>query len=275
MPWVLGVVLGLILGIGLLIMLPHTVSNPEAAAAKAEAPAAAAPAGEASATPPAATPAEGEQASSTSESSAGGAPNADNGKTFFASNCAGCHGGNAEGGVGPKLDKAAGWTLAQFGSAIHEGKTPEKELSAVMPRFSKDQVSEAQLADTHAYLQKTFNVSAASGAANETATDTAQAAAPAAASSTPAEGEATAGNAEEGKTKFAGTCAGCHGANAEGGMGPALKNAAGWTDAQFATALREGKTPEKQLSAVMPQFTADAVSDAEIGNIHAFLKTLN
>lgn len=90
-----------------------------------------------------------------------------------------------------------------------------------------------------------------------------------------ANASAPAGNAEEGKTKFAGTCAGCHGANAEGGVGPALAATKTWTDAQFMTALREGRSPEKNLSAVMPHFTSAQVTDAEVAGIHAYLKTLN
>lgn len=304
MSWVLGVLLGVIVGVALLIILPRTVSNPQVAAASAEAAAAPAGAEAASAATPAATAstdtsgtaassapagetATGSEAAGSEAAATGNAGNAESGQTYFASNCAGCHGANAEGGMGPKLEPAAGWTLAQFGSAVHEGKAPEKELSAVMPRFSKEQLNDTQLADVHAYLQKTFNVSApAASSSAGTAVPTeagANAAAPAAAATSagatettpPAAPESSAGVAAEGQTKFAGTCAGCHGANAEGGVGPALAATKDWTDAQFTAALREGKSPEKELSAVMPRFTPDAVSDADIANMHAYLKSLN
>lgn len=84
-----------------------------------------------------------------------------------------------------------------------------------------------------------------------------------------------AGDSAAGQTKFAGTCAGCHGANAEGGVGPALNVTKDWTDQQFLTALREGRSPEKNLSAVMPKFNSAQVTDAEAANIHAYLKSLN
>ncbi|GHF38963.1 hypothetical protein GCM10017781_14340 [Deinococcus metalli] len=77
---------------------------------------------------------------------------------------------------------------------------------------------------------------------------------------------------------FASNCAGCHGAEAKGGVGPNLTTADGpkaWTDAQMITALREGKTPEKTLNTIMPRFTSEQISDSDITNIHAWIKSLN
>ncbi|MFT2720056.1 c-type cytochrome [Deinococcus sp. A31D244] len=91
-------------------------------------------------------------------------------------------------------------------------------------------------------------------------------------------GEAAAGDPTAGQTVFAGNCAGCHGANAQGQIGPSLVTADGpkaWTDAQFLTSLREGKTPQRELSAAMPRFAEGQISDADVANIHAYLKTLN
>lgn len=85
---------------------------------------------------------------------------------------------------------------------------------------------------------------------------------------------ASAGNAEAGKDVFA-TCAGCHGAEGQGGVGPALSTAAQWSDAEFATAIREGQTPDKQLSPVMPRFTEAQVSNQQLADVHAYIKTLN
>lgn len=113
------------------------------------------------------------------------------------------------------------------------------------------------------------------------ATDTAAPdATPTAAATTDAApaGEAAAGDPTAGQTVFAGNCAGCHGANAQGQIGPSLVTADGpkaWTDAQFLTSLREGKTPQRELSAAMPRFSEGQISDADVANIHAYLKTLN
>ena len=91
---------------------------------------------------------------------------------------------------------------------------------------------------------------------------------------------ATAGDAGKGKVVFAAaSCAGCHGANGEGGgIGPSLHTAEGpksWTIDQFHTALRAGQSPQGPLKAPMPQFSPGQVSDADVANLHAYIKTLN
>lgn len=88
----------------------------------------------------------------------------------------------------------------------------------------------------------------------------------------------SAGDAAAGSAKFAAACAACHGTKAEGGMGglaPKLDKVHGWTLEQFTAAVRELKAPEKPLAAPMMKFTADQVSDAEVANIYAWLKTVN
>lgn len=87
-----------------------------------------------------------------------------------------------------------------------------------------------------------------------------------------------AGDAEAGQTLFVGNCAGCHGAEGGGGVGPALTTADGpkaWTNAQFLTTLRQGKTPERELSAAMPRFSPQQLSDSDVTNIHEYIKSLN
>lgn len=79
--------------------------------------------------------------------------NAEAGQTVFASNCAACHGQNGGGAIGPALNEAASWNLAEFTGALREGKTPVKTLNATMPRYSEAQISNQQLADLHAYVQ--------------------------------------------------------------------------------------------------------------------------
>lgn len=88
--------------------------------------------------------------------SAAAAGDATAGQTLFASSCGGCHGANAQGSLGPSLvgeDGPKSWTLEQFAGALYEGRTPERELAPTMPRFSKEQISDQQLADIHAYLK--------------------------------------------------------------------------------------------------------------------------
>ena len=90
-------------------------------------------------------------------------------------------------------------------------------------------------------------------------------------------GSEAAGDAGAGQTLFAGNCAGCHGAQAGGGIGPNLTPADGpkaWTDAQFLTTLREGRTPERELAPTMPRFSSEQLSDTDVANIHAWIKSL-
>ncbi|WP_064015185.1 c-type cytochrome [Deinococcus puniceus] len=101
---------------------------------------------------------------------------------------------------------------------------------------------------------------------------------PAEMSSTGATVTTEAGNVEEGQAKFVSSCGACHGAEGGGGIGAALNTADGpksWTLDQFKLTLREGKTPDRELAATMPRFSPEQLSDAEIANIHAYIKTLN
>ncbi|MFC4636943.1 c-type cytochrome [Deinococcus hohokamensis] len=81
------------------------------------------------------------------------------GQTAYATNCSGCHGAEGQGGVGPSLARADGpktWTLDQFTTALRQGRTPERELNQVMPRFSKAQLSDSDVANIFAVVKK-FN----------------------------------------------------------------------------------------------------------------------
>lgn len=75
---------------------------------------------------------------------------------FVSAGCVGCHGADAHGGVGPNLTTADGpksWTLDQFTAAVREGKAPNKNLNSIMPRFSKDQLSDTDIANIQAHLK--------------------------------------------------------------------------------------------------------------------------
>lgn len=186
--WGLGVTLGLILGVGLLIATPQLMGKPAEAtpastapananengpadAGKSEAGASEGAAGEAASGDAASGDmAAGEGASSAAgEAATGGAAdtagdtgatgNAEAGQTVYVGNCAGCHGANGQGNIGPSLVTADGprsWTLAQFTTTLREGRTPDRELSATMPRYGEAQISDAQIADLQAYI-KTLN----------------------------------------------------------------------------------------------------------------------
>ncbi|CAM3278615.1 C-type cytochrome [Deinococcus saxicola] len=61
-----------------------------------------------------------------------------NGQSLYASNCVGCHGANAVGGIGPALGVTAAWTPAEFAAAVLHGKAPAgRALAPAMPRFAE------------------------------------------------------------------------------------------------------------------------------------------
>ena len=84
----------------------------------------------------------------------------------------------------------------------------------------------------------------------------------------------------DGSVLYAGNCAGCHGAKAEGAVGPALKVVGGWSAAEFRHAVLDGKAPEgRTLGVVMPRFATTGLDgappgDAQLDAIQAYVKTL-
>lgn len=88
-----------------------------------------------------------------------------------------------------------------------------------------------------------------------------------------ASGAAVAGDAAAGKALFAGQCASCHGANAEGqGMFPKL---AGQSAADITAKLNAYKAGEQvgpMTSMMAPMATG--LSDADIANVAAYVSSL-
>jgi mono/diheme cytochrome c family protein len=87
----------------------------------------------------------------------------------------------------------------------------------------------------------------------------------------------TQGDSSAGQELYASNCSGCHGADGGGGVGANLKLPDGpksWTQQQFHTVLREGKLPNgKELNNIMPRFSESQLTDADIANIFAYVKT--
>jgi cytochrome c len=76
-------------------------------------------------------------------------------------------------------------------------------------------------------------------------------------------------------------CYACHGASAEGGIGPNITTSAtagigAWTQAQFFNAVRNGKARSgAQLCSQMVPFPATDLPDQGIYDIYAYLKTVS
>ncbi|AIZ44401.1 cytochrome c, class I [Deinococcus radiopugnans] len=82
-----------------------------------------------------------------------------NGESLYASNCAGCHGAGAVGGIGPALLETAAWSPAEFGQAVLHGQAPGgRTLAPVMPRFAEsgfggETATDEQVEAIHAYVK--------------------------------------------------------------------------------------------------------------------------
>ncbi|GGJ61553.1 c-type cytochrome [Deinococcus aquiradiocola] len=90
-------------------------------------------------------------------------------------------------------------------------------------------------------------------------------------------------NVKSGQAIYTANCAGCHGAKAQGNVGPNLHEAAGWSAAIFRRAMLKSVDDHGvALKAPMPNwgkigFAGDkgkAPTTTEISNLQAYLKTL-
>lgn len=87
-------------------------------------------------------------------------------------------------------------------------------------------------------------------------------------------GDATKGAAAYKKA----TCDSCHGTNGEGMLGPNITGSSAgigtMTEPQFLDAIRNGKNKNgMDLCFLMTKFPASSVSDADVADIYAFLKS--
>lgn len=185
--------------------------------------------------------------------------NAQNGKKLFATvGCATCHGEHAEGNMGPQISPPP-FPLQQFQAFV-------RAPTGMMRPFSKDAVSDTQLADIYAFL---VALSKTPPAASSGVSESGKSASSQDAANPSSDVNQASGNAENGKKLFNDDgCYECHGHAAEGGSaGP-----------------RIGNPPPVSLqglidyvchpSGQMPPFTSKVISDQELTDIYAFLKSL-
>jgi mono/diheme cytochrome c family protein len=208
--------------------------------------------------------------------------------------CSGCHGADAEGGFGPKLSG----TDLSFDQVLLRVRTGKGD----MPSFDEGQVSDAEVAHIVAWLHSLAPPTptpvpptatpTATPTAVPTATTAAGPAATSAAKPTPVPTATPAPTATPTPVPPTATptptatpslpttpdpatgqqvwqrkpCMGCHGANAEGNIGPKLAGTGLGFD-QVSLTVRTGKSP-------MPAFSEDQVSDLELQHIYAWLRSL-
>lgn len=277
LSWALGVTLGVVLGVVLLIVLPRTLPKPGGAAA---------PSTEGTVTAPAETPQGGNGTQSAAANAAMG--NDSNTADESAQGEVAPTGGTRDSDIQttPQADMSGGDTAASDSNGTAEqpaagtedstagtddSGTGDTATGATDANDNGAQTAEQQRAATAEDTSNTQNPDDQTGtnAGTTQGTDPAEAAA----SSTD-----PAGDPGNGGAVFASNCAGCHGANAGGNIGPALTTADGpksWTLAEFTLALRQGKTPERELNATMPRFSETQLTDEQIADVQAYIKTLN
>jgi mono/diheme cytochrome c family protein len=170
------------------------------------------------------------------------AGNPANGKNVFSSEkCADCHGAQGQGGagtvVGPRIAPPR-FELGMFLDAIRNPKSP-------MPPYSAGQMSDAAVADVYAYLKSVAPAADATTAA------------------TPA------GNAENGARLFTyAGCYECHDRQGQGGAGTGPRLAP--NPIAFSAFIHQCRQPSDE----MPPYTSKVLSDAEIADIYAFLRSV-
>jgi mono/diheme cytochrome c family protein len=166
--------------------------------------------------------------------------NIQNGRRIYAmQNCAQCHGSEGQSGTaqiaGPRIGPPR-LSAALFIEAVREPTKP-------MPAYSSKTVSDADLADVYAYLKSI---------------------------PPPAQTEMTsAGNAENGKNIYRVVgCYECHDTVGQGGAGTGPRLAP--DPIQFSAFVHQMRYPVEQ----MPPYTAKVLSDSELADIYAFLRSV-
>ncbi|WP_051363393.1 c-type cytochrome [Deinococcus murrayi] len=257
LSWVLGVTLGLILGVALLIVVPRLGQAQGEAKAGPEGTIVAQGEGNTATTDARGNEAQNTAAQGTSEGQAGSPSSTDENTAAQGTQASG---DEREEGV---TSTEAGAQAEADTAAPQEAPSQSDQTAAsgsVAPR--------AGAAEDEAHATGEIGSSTAQNTTERNTAEEAITGAP-----TGAEG-----NAQAGQTVFASNCAGCHGANGQGAFGPSLVAADGpksWTLAQFTTTLREGRTPERELAPTMPRYSEAQLSDAQILDLHAYIKSLN
>ena len=161
--------------------------------------------------------------------------NADNGKRVFASaGCTLCHGAQGQGtALAPQIAPSP----VELPALITYVRQPTGKMPPVPVATASDQ----DLADIFAFLKSV--------------------------APSPTSAESLTGNAENGKKLFAAYgCYECHGRQ---GAGAAIAPRIGPPAISFAAVLRYVRAPTGQ----MPPYTAKVVSDQDLADIYAFLKS--
>jgi mono/diheme cytochrome c family protein len=222
------------------------------------------------------------------------------GKETFTQYCSICHGVGAKGFIGPHI-AGIDWTAPGLIAIVRGGVGGY----GGMPAFNADAVTDKNIADVAAYLvslapastskSSTTNASPAATAAQAVAIAGSQAATSTSAPAATSTSAAPAGNAPapttsagggpapassgssasqaagdpiHGHQVYSANCAACHGANAQGGVGPALRGEKNRKDTAAAIAwIKNPKLP-------MPKLYPSVISEKDVEDVAAYVESL-
>jgi mono/diheme cytochrome c family protein len=189
----------------------------------------------------------------TVRSTTGVAVRHEDGHALFVTYCSVCHGAQGQGFIGPRVSGIP-WNASSLGPIVRHGLGGY----GAMPAFSRDSVSDADIAAIGMYLGSV-------GSANtERASSSSSAAAPSASASAPSGGA----GADHGAQLYAANCASCHGAQGQGGFGPSLHNEHSRKDLGAAAAWIKNPAPP------MPKLYPSPLSDRDVEDVAAFIEKL-
>jgi mono/diheme cytochrome c family protein len=198
------------------------------------------------------------------------AGDAASGERTFTAYCSVCHAVGARGFIGPKIG-GINWTTPGLHAIVRGGVGGYGS----MPAFNADAVSDQKIADIAAYLASLAPPTAppASPAAVAIAAAATPPSAPtiaAPAIATPAiTVAATPGpDAVHGRQVYTANCAACHGANAQGGVGPSLRGEK--SRKNTAAAIAWIKNPLLP----MPKLYPAVLSEKDVEDVAAYVESL-
>jgi len=197
------------------------------------------------------------------------------GKATFTQYCSICHGAGGKGFIGPHIG-GIDWTVPGLHAIVRGGVGGY----GGMPAFNANAVTDQNIADIAAYLASlaptpppqasTVAPAASAVAVAVTAPAASASAAPASSvtASAPPALTVAAADLAHGHQIFSANCAACHGASAQGGVGPSLRGEkARKNTAQAIAWIKNPKLP-------MPKLYPDPLSEKDVEDVAAYIESL-
>jgi mono/diheme cytochrome c family protein len=186
------------------------------------------------------------------------------GKATFMQYCSICHGAGAKGFIGPRI-AGINWTTPGLHAIVRAGVGGYGS----MPAFNADAVTDKNIADIAAYLAALApSPSPASSSPASASPVTPATPVSATTASSPPPAASGAGDPIHGRQVYSQNCAACHGAGAQGGVGPSLRGEKNRKDTAAAVAwIKNPKLP-------MPKLYPNPLSEKDVEDVAAYIESL-